>query len=259
MPDPAEVMIQVMVEATVKPMRAGAPAEAIAAASKYIPSLETQDAKVLQTFGSALAVLYLLRGTSRRALGLDRQDDGQIREAEGDLAKGLALMAQYGDPSETTALAAVVDRIRAMNAPGQAVIEAFLAEASLTSARSRRPAQAAVQAGHGLRVLGRWALGTLVGGVLWIVAVLLFTRVGIGMSRGNIFVMLLTVAPLYALIMAGIKGWSWFSQYAYNTFGGMLKTFAFLLLGVSVIGTLPVFYWTGKGVLETCSLWEAED
>jgi len=250
MGDPASMMIKVMVEGITKQIRSGALPEALADANKYIPSIENQDEKVLYTFGSTLAVLYLLRGLCKRALG--------FKEAEDDLQKSLVTMAKHGTTADQAAMADLVKRIQAMNMTGQAMITEFLDEFNQLKLQKGQGSPSQIQAGRAVPHITRWAIGALLGGLLWIVAVLIFYRLGMHGGSGTL-VRILTVIPLYLLIDSGLKGWSWHSQYAYNTVGALIKTFVFLILGISVIGTLPVFYWTGKGVLETFKLWKAED
>ena len=53
---------------------------------------------------------------------------------------------------------------------------------------------------------------------------------------------------LGVIFLIAVKGWNWLSEYKFGTYGHFLKFLAIMFLMCTVIGNLPVIYWTGKGI-----------
>ncbi len=251
MANAADTMSQVMVEGVTNKLRDGALSEAITTADRYLSSLDSQNANVMGAFGATMATLHFLRGTARRAQAVEAPDASLLAAAESDLDRGLALIQQHGSASDAATMASLAGAVRAASGSANEVVAAFVGGAR--SLRGRRGSGGgATGASAMMPTAARLAeiVGfALLGGLLWTMSLWLFTR--IEHAAGGSLWMLLGVAPLYLLIYAGLRGWRWYSQYPINTVGGMIKCFALLFLGISVVGTLPVLYWTGKGVWET--------
>jgi hypothetical protein len=59
---------------------------------------------------------------------------------------------------------------------------------------------------------------------------------------------------LFIPIIAALRGWPWRRQPGGQTSGEVIKFVALVIIAVTIVGLIPITYWTGKGGLE----WLAE-
>jgi hypothetical protein len=246
---PAETMSRVMFDSVYKKIGSGDLQEAIKNADMYIETIEKQGENVLPAFGPVLVLLYCLRALARRVFGGQGNDANKTDLISADLTKALALPDFcYDKDGGREFVQMLSEKIGKSEKADQDLIQTVFNDIYNFSHKSSGGKKKESAAGGRFADLPRRILLFVIGAILWAVAVLLF----LGMMRSNrgVLLMILTVIPLYLLIDAGINGWEWYSQYKYNTVGGMIKGMAFLCLPITLIGIIPVCYWTGKGVME---------
>jgi len=77
-------------------------------------------------------------------------------------------------------------------------------------------------------------------------------------SGGSEVVTIIASIGLILLLLipasCAMRGWGWMRQYGSGTYGEALKMFVMVIIGLTIIGLIPIVYWTGKGGLE----WLAE-
>ncbi len=83
----------------------------------------------------------------------------------------------------------------------------------------------------------------LLGAFLWAIFIRIFT-----MPLDSPIV-ILGIVFFVIDVSLGLKGWGWFAQYGEGTVGEAIKFLAFFLIGCTVVGMIPICYWTGKGAI----------
>ncbi len=100
-----------------------------------------------------------------------------------------------------------------------------------------------------------WAL-PVVGGVL---VASVFTNgasevVDTGATIGGIVLLLIPFLLFMIAASCALRGWGWMRQYGSGSYGEMLKFVVMMFIAATIIGLIPIVYWTGKGGLD----WLAE-
>jgi hypothetical protein len=98
--------------------------------------------------------------------------------------------------------------------------------------------------------MGAHAVFCAVGLVLWgIVAALVFGGSRLIESVPVLGWVLIVpgVVLFFVLIFASLRGWNWLADR--GIYGERLKAFIVIVLMMTVIGFLPIMYWSGKGVM----------
>lgn len=127
-----------------------------------------------------------------------------------------------------------MDRPQALESPRTPSSE------NIASARPRRDAGTE---------LTRWLLRLLatgLGAAIWAVAVgviLLGPREPSGLTA------ILLCLPAIGATALTLNGWSFLSQYHFGSYGHALKFLAFLGVAMTLIGLVPICYWTGLAAL----------
>jgi len=94
--------------------------------------------------------------------------------------------------------------------------------------------------------------------VFWAIPVLGFAIIPSIISSGTsellgLVVIIVGIALLMIPVSFALKGWEWFRQYSSGTVGEAIKIFILVWIGATIIGLIPILYWTGKGGLEWLS------
>ena len=95
----------------------------------------------------------------------------------------------------------------------------------------------------------RWALrllATAVGGAVWALA-LAVVVVGPKNPQGVLAVVL--CLPAIGATALALRGWRFLAQYPFGSYGHLLKFLALLAVAATVVGLVPICYWTGRAVL----------
>ncbi len=87
----------------------------------------------------------------------------------------------------------------------------------------------------------------LIGAALWAVVLAIVYAAVVVPDDPNLVVAIPAILCFVGAILLAMKGWDWMSQYEIGTVGSAIKIFVLLMLPVTVIGALPICYWTGKG------------
>jgi hypothetical protein len=93
----------------------------------------------------------------------------------------------------------------------------------------------------------------LAGVAYWGICAVFILILGNGMSTSSGTMSLMSIAGILLLIGAWYffapKGWDWLSESQGGSIGHLIKFVAIFVLVLTVIGCIPVIYWTGKGIM----------
>lgn len=88
----------------------------------------------------------------------------------------------------------------------------------------------------------------VVGAIYWVITIFCIT----GVQYQNGYLLLIGIVLGFASICyLAVKGWGWHSEWKFGTVGGFIKFFVMLILAFTLVGIIPVAYWTGKGILQS--------
>lgn len=102
-------------------------------------------------------------------------------------------------------------------------------------------------------MLARWglrALATVIGAAVWAACV---GVVVIGPKNPGGLVAVLLCLPLIGATALTMRGWRWLPQYQLGTYGHFFKFLALLGVVMTVVGIVPICYWTGLAILQMVS------
>lgn len=105
--------------------------------------------------------------------------------------------------------------------------------------------------GGAFQSFGSKLLCFLAGLVLWVVDIVLAAG-ALSEISGPRSIGLVSIAWFVftlILVFAMYSGWNWFSQYRPGSLGSLIKAMALFFLMGTIVGWIPMIYWTGKGVL----------
>jgi hypothetical protein len=241
----ADTMSQVMLSNVIEKLSGNDLNETVKEAKKYIDTFESGTKKVKEGFAGTLGMLYILQALALRVMSDEKNDTSLRQKSEENIKKALAIADKQGEEDHKYAKK-LVEIIRAPEKADRSLIKQFL-EVSMAPAKTTRKS-----AGASDFSFGDWISD------FDIVERLITTGVGIlACGLGALFILLmlrmpgflafLFVVPCYLLIYAGLDGWDWLSDYDIATVGGFFKTFCFILLAFTGIGTIAVLYWIGNG------------
>lgn len=100
--------------------------------------------------------------------------------------------------------------------------------------------------------LAAFALGAALWGSTLVLFAVVMARGGSDEACG------LALAPAFLLLFYGIGGWDWMRQYAFGTVGYLIKLMVSFLIALTVVGLIPIVYWTGCRVLQQCGVLYSE-
>ncbi len=190
---------------------------------------------------------------------LSYQDDANVRRAAaealgqvGGSQAAEALVAALRDPDESVRKAAVEALGKVGDANTAKLLEPLVRDPDENV--QRVALEAAIRIGGRKRevkpsaVIGFKIGFFLLGAVLWAID---FGLLFWGVKFDNVLcnaLWLLSFPLFFFLIYLGLKGWDWLSQYESGTYEWGFKVMVFMFLVVTVIGMIPICYWTGKAV-----------
>jgi hypothetical protein len=251
-------------------------AKAIDTATNLIQAIETNDKQTRNTFGQALVPMYCLRAQSFLVLEEQNRDQGLAEKARDDVARAIEASTTYYDGLDTARQAELQENIQKAIDPKETVRQASLAailqaDVSARASNAHPPARQKTNNQHGTKVYskastrantaratagGAGLLGQaslfLLGAALWSIAGAIFYASAKSDSPSEIM-MVLTLIPLILVFALAMKGWDWYSEYKVGTVGNFIKFFVMMILMLTVIGFLPMFYWSGRGAARLVS------
>jgi hypothetical protein len=266
----AQVMIESMVQIAREEFETGNYVKAIDTATNLIQAIETNDEQTRNTFGQALVPMYCLRAQSSLVLGEQNQDPSLNKKAGQDVARALDASMTYYDGLDAEHQAGLRENIRKTINPAKEVRQASLAailqaDVSARANNAHSPARQKTNSQHGTETSSKASTRAdtahattrgagflahaslfLLGAALWSIAGGIFYASTRSDSPSEIMIVL-TLIPLILVFALAMKGWDWYSQYKIGTVGHFIKFFVMMLLMITVIGFLPIFYWSGRG------------
>lgn len=90
------------------------------------------------------------------------------------------------------------------------------------------------------------ALAAAMGAAIWTVAV--WTIVSGPAHPGDLEIVVRCLPALAAAALA-LKGWGWLAEHRFGTYGSLFKFLALMGIAMTVVGLVPLGYWTGRGAL----------
>jgi hypothetical protein len=252
----AQVMIESMVQIAQEEFETGNYAKAIDTATNLIQAIETNDAQTRNTFGQALVPMYCLRAQGSLVLGEQNHDPSLAEKARDDVDRAIEASTTYYDGLSAERQTKLQENIHKTIDPVEKARQASLASILQADVSARgNNAQPTPKASRATKVgAGFLAHASLflLGAALWSIAGAIFYASTRSDSPSEI-VMVLTLIPLILVFALAMKGWDWYSQYKIGTVGHFIKFFVMMLLMITVIGFLPMFYWSGRGAARLVS------
>jgi hypothetical protein len=252
----AETMMKAMISDATEKASAGNYPEAITTITTWIESIENNDDQVRETFGAGLVILYCSRAKLHFEAGSQSDDSAKLEIARNDVKKAEEALDQYCSgvgPNQKESIRASIYNV--ISADEKLRNEAFSVVSRLMTAPPTSTRNA----------LWVHFIFLLIGLVLWGVDGALFYALNIFFSLPSltsnmspavsagllIVIMLLPVVLFFVLVDFGAKwGWDWLSdRYSMGIYAWGIKVVIFFLLSFTVIGMIPVIYWTGKGAV----------
>jgi hypothetical protein len=121
----------------------------------------------------------------------------------------------------------------------------------VTETRTEANAAASATSIRSLNKLWIYIILFVTGAAAWGIFPLIFLIIkAIGPSGESVIRVFSLMSGLvfFLLFILTLKGWDWFSQYKFGSYGSLIKYMSTLFIGFTVIGLIPVCYWTGKGI-----------
>ena len=254
----AETMMQSMINVAQEKAAAGNYAEAVQAMTTFIGSIEGQDAKVRRTFGTNLVALYCLRAKAHAEIGNPGNDASRLQLAQDDIAKASQSLDEFYtgmDPAQKESARAsiynVIGSDETLRSQSMASVLQLRNTFSPGTGRGSRPVSASqTRRAEAAGTLGAHALFFAIGLVLWgITAALAYGGSASGRSGSALIWVLLAPAVVlfFVLLFASIRGWDWLADRGIA--GERLKAMIVIILMITMVGFIPIMYWTGKGVV----------
>jgi len=244
----AETLMTAMLDGVKEKVAAGNYSEAIKAATSFIGSIENNDTKVHKVFGANLVPLYCLRAKSYFEIGSQSNSTASLDTARQDIINAAKALDEYYKDVESTQAESIRTSINNMiSTDEQLRADSFAVISQIGTTikpPSGSPSNSKVDgrsfAGLSTVFVEKWegkALIFLVGAILWFIPLVLmaYGNFGIGFAIGIV---------LWFFCMLG-----WDSFPIGGGGGTQLKMMATWFLMATIIGMIPIAYWTGKTVL----------
>lgn len=247
----AENMISAIVKIAQEKATAGNYPEAVQAITPWLETIENHEPKVRATFGMDLAPLYCLRANAQYEIGKRDNDPSKLQLAEEDVARAEKSVDEFYtrlDPPEKEGVKASIRNV--ISADGKLRAESVASILQLKDRFSRPGGAGRARRAEVAGTVGAHAVFFGVGLVLWgIVAALGYSGALIG-QRGSALGWVLVIPAtvlFFVLIFASLRGWDWLADR--GVYGERLKVVIVIILMMTMIGFLPILYWSGKGVM----------
>jgi len=257
----AETMMGAMISVAQEKAAAGNYAEAVQTITTFIGAVEDGDEKVRKTFGVNLAPLYCLRAKAHFEASLKEDEPTGLERARDDVRKAEESLDKFYeglDAAQRDSIRVAIGNVISADEPLRN--EAIAAVLKLRSTALPTVGNAPRQSGAGQTqragsTTNVWphVIFFLVGLVLWGLDAGLFSIAFSGNSTSGIRTILgaLSIILFLVLIDLGcVRGWDWLAdRYSMGIYAWGIKVIVFMLLPVTLIGAIPVLYWTGKGAM----------
>ena len=256
----AETMMQAMISLAQEKAAAGNYAEATQTITTFIGAVEDGDDKVRKTFGVNLVPLYCLRAKAHFEASLKGDEPTGLERARDDVRKAEESLDRFYeglDAVQRESIRAAIGNVISADGPQRNdAIAAVLklrstAPATAGTAPQQSGAGRAQRAGSGANVWPH-VIFFLVGLALWGLDAGLFSiAFSVNLVGIRAVIAVLAMVLFFVLFDLGcVRGWDWLSdRYSMGIYAWGIKVVVFLLLACTLIGAIPVLYWTGKGAM----------
>jgi hypothetical protein len=255
----ADVFMQTMVNLANEKLAAGNYADAISSATSSIGSIADNTGRTRQVFGPLLVPLYSLRARSYWEVGQRGPEPEKLDLARQDVAQAQKALDEFYASGDMAKLRALRTQIDGLLAPAEKVrndsLQAVLWATTHGSARPGRTGPTAPSAPFKMRSFQALAIYFGVGLVYWAVALGIMAGIFALLSAGH-------VAPsgsaagvvAFVAIVLSCLPWFYGIQLSFEGLTGRrnmrsAQGAGLLLLAFTVIGFLPICYWTGRAII----------
>lgn len=219
--------------------------QAIKEITSYIDSIEAGNEKVHKTYGKNLVPLYCARAKAHYEKGAKTNDLSELELARRDVGRAVEVTRAFYPYMQPNDLAQMQQGIYNTISPDDHQRqEALNVIFHMTGEASFTPAQRVVPLTQPPPSFLTHVYSMLLGVGVWAVAV------GIayfGSSPGLVVAGLIAIFLLY---LSCFWGWSWLTDtYARGAWIFIAKAAVFLVILCTVVGLIPIIYWTGKGAM----------
>lgn len=262
----AEVMMNAMIKVAQDKIDAGDATEAIKTITTIIDSIVNNEAHVQKTFGQNLVYLYCSRAKLYFETGaagvntapgdgaapvdnmeLARQD---VHQAEAALDVHFPGLDATEKENVRANINAVISPDEKQRADGLAAVRQMKTAVPLSDGTATRSAGAGQAQSGQAGTIGAYALIFLIGLIAWGIIAGLFV-VGFATTKTSSGVPWILMIPalilLYIAVDLATKGWDWLADR--GIYGWRLKVMLIIMLAMTIVGMLPIVYWTGKGAV----------
>jgi hypothetical protein len=247
----AENMVNAIIQIAQEKTAAGNYPEAIQTITTWVDTIENHEPKVRATFGMDLAPLYCLRAQAHFEMGKQGSDPSGLQLAEQDVARADQSLDEFYtrlDPAEKESAKAGIrnvisadDKLRAESVASILQLKARFSRPG-GAGQARRAEAAGTVGAHGIFLAVGLVLWGIVAGLVYGGSLLIQKVPVLG------WVMVIPgVVLFFVLVFASLRGWDWLADR--GIYGERLKVFIVILLMITMIGFIPVMYWSGKGVM----------
>ena len=257
----AETMMGAMISVAQEKAAAGNYAEAVQAITTFIEAVEDGDDKVRRAFGANLVPLYCLRAKAHYEASLKGDEPTGLEQARDDVRRAEESLDRFYegvDAAERESIRTAIGNVISADEPVRN--DAIAAVLKLRSTAPATAGEAPQQSGAGRAQRAEsgakvWphVIFFLVGLVLWGITAGLFSiAISVNLASGIkiVFAVLATVLFFVLFDLGCVRGWDWLSdRYSMGIYAWGIKVVVFMLLPVTLIGAIPVLYWTGKGAM----------
>jgi hypothetical protein len=217
--------------------------QAVVESTKYLSSIEGLKPDIKKAYAAVIPKLYGIRAQSEYMLWLQTKDEHQLQVSKVDIDKATsAVETLYRDRSSENLIILKESILNLISEDENQRKESLKKIIEL-----KIEVVAAKQETSNITLSKLWPylLFFLTGAAAWGIFPLIFLIPG-----GSNSTVLIVIAGIlfFLLFMLTLKGWDWYSEYKFGSYGSLIKYMATLFIGITIIGLIPVCYWTGKGI-----------
>jgi hypothetical protein len=242
-------VIEAMLKNSSSQLLSGNYSQAIDESTKYLSSVQDLKPEAKKFYIPVILKLYGIRAQSYYMLWLQTNDEHLLQEAKLDQKKAYQSAEVLSQSVSYENLVALKENILNLIHEDanyrrdslKAIIDTRFEGNTLNSESSTKA----------FSKFWYYIIFFLTGAIAWGIFPLIYliTRGGVS-AGGSISTAVAFIIGLlfFLLFMLTLKGWNWFSQYKFGSYGSLIKYMSTLFIGITVIGLIPICYWTGKGI-----------
>jgi hypothetical protein len=246
-----DAMMEAMLKNTSSKLMSGDYSQAIDESTKYLSSIEGLKPEIRTNYALIIIQLYGMRAQSQYLLWLQTKNEDMLQEAKHNIDKAIQsseILYKSLSSENLIVLKANIRNLIHENANLRknglkALIEIKIGAKAATLLASNKT----------LFKIWPYIIFFLTGAAAWgIFPLIYFVIRGSVATSGSVSTAVAFVCGVmfFLLFMLTLKGWSWFSQYKFGSYGSFIKYMSTLFIGLTVVGLIPVCYWTGKGIFK---------